>query len=116
MAESECLFCKIRDGKIPAEIVHRDEDVLAFKDIHPGAPYHVLVIPLRHITGLDHAAAADAELFGKLMVVGAQLAKQAGYGASGFRVTMNVGPDAGQSVLHAHLHVLGGRQLAWPPG
>lgn len=116
MAEADCLFCKIRDGKIPATIVHRDDDVLAFQDIHPGAPYHVLVIPLRHITGLDHGAAEDAEVFGKLMLTGARLAKEAGYGQSGYRVVMNVGPDAGQSVLHAHLHVLGGRQLAWPPG
>jgi histidine triad (HIT) family protein len=116
MAEADCLFCKIRDGKIPATIVHRDEDVLAFQDIHPGAPYHVLVIPLRHIAGLDHGVSEDAVLFGKLMLAGARLAKEAGYGQSGFRVVMNVGPDAGQSVLHAHLHVLGGRHLAWPPG
>ncbi|HEY4187755.1 MAG TPA: histidine triad nucleotide-binding protein [Polyangia bacterium] len=116
MSEADCLFCKIRDGKIPAAIVHRDADVLAFKDITPRAPLHLLVVPLRHISGLPDGQPEDAEIFGRLMLTGARLAKEAGYGESGYRVVMNAGPDAGQSVLHAHLHVLGGRPLAWPPG
>jgi histidine triad (HIT) family protein len=115
-AESDCLFCKIRDGKIPADIVHRDAHVLAFKDITPRAPLHLLVIPTRHIAGLPEAAPQDAEVFGRLLLAGARLAKEAGFGESGYRAVMNAGPDAGQSVLHAHLHVLGGRPLAWPPG
>jgi histidine triad (HIT) family protein len=116
MSEPDCLFCKIRDGKIPADIVHRDEHAIAFKDITPRAPLHLLVIPTRHIAGLTEAVAADADVFGHLMLTGARLAKDAGYGPSGYRVVMNAGPDAGQSVFHAHLHVLGGRALAWPPG
>jgi len=114
--EADCLFCKIRDGKIPAAIVHRDEHVLAFKDITPRSPLHLLVIPLRHVAGLSEAVPADGELFGRLMLTGARLAKDAGFGDSGYRVVMNAGPDAGQSVFHAHLHVLAGRPLAWPPG
>jgi histidine triad (HIT) family protein len=113
---SDCLFCKIRDEKIPAEITYSDEQVLAFKDIGPHAPLHQLVIPRRHIASLADATPADAELFGHLMLVAAKLGKDAGYGARGFRVVMNAGPDAGQTVLHAHLHVLAGRALGWPPG
>ena len=116
MSEADCLFCKIRYEKIPASIVHRDAEVLAFKDITPRAPLHLLVIPTRHIPGLSDGKPEDAEIFGRLMLTGARLAKEAGFGATGFRVVMNVGPDAGQSVFHAHLHVLGGRALAWPPG
>jgi histidine triad (HIT) family protein len=113
---SDCLFCKISDGKIPAAVTYRDEHVLAFKDIGPKAPLHQLVIPLRHIGSLTDATPADAELFGRLMIVAAQIAKDAGYTERGYRVVMNAGPDAGQSVFHAHLHVLAGRALAWPPG
>ena len=116
MSETDCLFCKIRDDKIPAAVVHRDDDVLAFKDITPRAPLHLLVIPTRHIATLSDARSEDAEIFGKLMVTGARLAIDAGYGAGGYRVVMNAGPDAGQTVYHVHLHVLAGRALAWPPG
>ena len=116
MAEPDCLFCKIRDKKIPAAVIHRDEHVLAFKDITPRAPLHVLVIPTRHIASLSDAQPADAELFGRLMVTAAALAREAGFAESGYRVVMNAGPDAGQSVSHVHLHVLAGRPLAWPPG
>jgi histidine triad (HIT) family protein len=115
-ASGDCLFCKIRDQKIPAEIVHRDEQVLAFKDVTPRAPLHLLVIPLRHIATLSDTRPEDAELLGKLMVIGARLAVEAGHGEGGYRVVMNSGPDAGQSVLHIHLHVLAGRALGWPPG
>lgn len=116
MSESDCLFCKIRDDKIPAAIVHRDEHVLAFKDLTPRAPLHLLVIPLRHIATLSEARPEDAELLGRLMVTGAWLANDAGYGESGYRVVMNAGPNAGQTVFHVHLHVLAGRALGWPPG
>jgi histidine triad (HIT) family protein len=126
MSDSDCLFCKIRDEKIPAAIVHRDEDVLAFKDMTPRAPLHLLVIPLRHMATLTEARPQDAEIFGKLMVTGARLAIDAGYGETGYRVVMNAGPDAGQTVYHVHLHVLAGRVLGrqarrtvaatWPPG
>ena len=113
---SDCLFCQIRDERIPAAITYRDEHVLAFKDIGPKAPLHQLVIPLRHIASLTDATPDDAELFGRLMIVAAKLGMDAGYGERGFRVVMNAGPDAGQTVLHAHLHVLAGRNLGWPPG
>lgn len=116
MADPDCLFCKIREGAIPAAIVHRDDHVMAFKDIGAKAPLHLLVIPLRHIASLADTTPADAELLGRLMTTAARLAKEAGYGESGFRVVMNAGADAGQTVGHIHLHVLAGRPLAWPPG
>ena len=113
---SDCLFCKIRDGQIPAAITFRDADVLAFKDINPKAPFHQLVIPTRHLASLAIASTEDATLLGKLMLVGARLARESGLAEGGFRVVMNAGADAGQSVLHVHLHVLAGRVFAWPPG
>jgi histidine triad (HIT) family protein len=113
---SDCLFCKIRDGQVQAAITHRDTDVLAFKDVNPKAPFHELVIPTRHIASLAGAAPEDASLLGRLMAVGAQRAKDAGHGDAGFRVVMNSGLAAGQSVFHIHLHVLAGRTLSWPPG
>ena len=116
MTDDNCLFCKIAGGKIPAAVVHRDDDVVAFKDINPAAPLHLLVVPTRHLSGLGEAGPHDDAVLGKMMLVGATLAKAAGFADSGFRVVMNTGPDAGQSVHHAHLHVLGGRPLAWPPG
>lgn len=113
---SDCLFCKICEGKIPAAITYRDEDVVAFKDIGPKAPFHQLVIPIRHIASLVETKPEDAALLGKLMVVASKLAGEAGFAASGFRVVVNAGPDAGQSVPHVHLHALAGRSLGWPPG
>ena len=113
---SDCLFCKICEGKIPAAITYRDDEVLAFNDISPKAPFHQLVIPIRHVVSLATADEKDAALLGKLMLVGARLARESGLADGGFRVVTNVGPDAGQSVLHVHLHVLAGRPLAWPPG
>ena len=110
------MFCKICDGKISAAITYRDDDVLAFKDINPKAPFHQLVIPTRHLSSLAMASTEDAALLGKLMLVGARMARESGQAEGGFRVVMNAGPDAGQSVLHVHLHVLAGRVLAWPPG
>ena len=114
--DDDCLFCKIRDGKIPATITYRDEHLLAFKDIGPKAPLHELVIPLTHVSSLAAAADGDEVLYGRLMVAAARRAKESGLAANGFRVVMNAGPDAGQSVFHVHLHVLAGRPLAWPPG
>jgi histidine triad (HIT) family protein len=113
---TDCLFCKLRDGGIPAQITHRDDEVIAFKDIKGQAPLHELVIPTRHISSLAAASEQDAALLGKLMLVGAQRAREHGYGERGFRVVMNAGPDAGQTVFHVHLHVLAGRPLGWPPG
>ena len=113
---TECLFCKIRDGEIPATVTYRDQHVLAFKDIGPKAPLHELVIPLRHIASLADAKPEDAALFGHLLVVAAGRARESGQAADGFRVVMNAGAAAGQTVFHVHLHVLAGRALGWPPG
>jgi histidine triad (HIT) family protein len=111
-----CLFCKIVAKQIPAQILFEDDDVLAFHDINPGAPTHVLVIPKLHLAGLDAATAEHAALLGKLMLATQRAAALTGLQKGGYRVVTNSGPDAGQSVFHLHLHVLGGRPLAWPPG
>jgi histidine triad (HIT) family protein len=113
---TDCLFCKIRDGQIPSTITYRDDEVFAFKDIGPKAPFHQLVVSTRHVARLVDAEAADAGLLGRLMLTGARLAREAGYGESGFRVVMNSGKEAGQTVFHVHLHVLAGRPMEWPPG
>jgi histidine triad (HIT) family protein len=110
---AECLFCKIAAHEIPAQIVHEDGDVVVFRDVRPVAPFHVLVIPKRHVASLGEA---DAALAGAVAVASARAAKEAGYAERGYRVVANAGPDAGQSVAHLHFHVLGGRSLDWPPG
>jgi histidine triad (HIT) family protein len=115
-ATTDCLFCKIIAGQIPAEITYRDDQVLSFKDIGPKAPLHELVIPLRHVATLADAASEDVDLYGRLMLVAAKRARESGLAAGGFRVVMNAGPDAGQTVHHVHLHLLAGRALGWPPG
>ncbi len=110
----DCIFCKIASGEMEAERVLESEDVVAFRDIHPRAPTHVLVVPKRHIESLAHAEAEDAELLGKVLLAGAEVARKEGLSA--FRTVFNNGAGAGQSVFHLHLHVLGGRSFAWPPG
>ena len=112
---SDCLFCKIIEGKIPARKVYEDEKVSVFEDINPQAPTHVLIIPKKHIAGIDQASEAEAEIIGYSHLVAAKIARERGLG-NGFRTVYNVGPDAGQTVFHLHLHLLGGRKMAWPPG
>ena len=112
---SDCLFCKIIEGKIPAKKVYEDDRTVAFEDINPQAPTHLLIIPKEHIVGLKEATEADAELLGYCQIVAARLARQRGI-EQGYRTVYNVGPGAGQSVFHLHLHLLGGRDLKWPPG
>ena len=111
-----CLFCRIAAGEIPASIVYQDDRVVAFKDINPQAPGHVLVIPRRHIATLNDLSSEDDGLVGELVRRGAAIAGEMGYGDSGYRTVFNCNADAGQTVFHIHLHVLGGRRLAWPPG
>jgi histidine triad (HIT) family protein len=111
-----CVFCKVAKGLVRADIVLRNEEVVAFRDIHPQAPVHVLVIPRRHITALWEADDSDAVLLGRLLLACNEIAQMEGVDQSGYRVVANVGPDAGQSVDHLHFHVLGGRKLDWPPG
>jgi histidine triad (HIT) family protein len=113
---SDCLFCKIRDGHIPAKIVYRDEVCLGFEDINPQAPTHVLFIPLQHIATVNDVTVEDREAVGHLFVAAAKVARQRGFADSGYRVVMNTHRDAGQTVFHIHLHLLGGRHLGWPPG
>jgi histidine triad (HIT) family protein len=112
----DCLFCKIVSGDIPAKWVLENPHVIAFHDIHPQAPVHVLVIPRRHVVGVHEATPADASLLGQVMLAGRDVAEKLGLAEDGYRLVMNNGANAGQSVLHMHLHVLGGRVLAWPPG
>lgn len=111
-----CLFCRIVAGEIPAKIVHEDEDTIAFRDIDPKAPTHVLVIPRRHIDSVHALEPEDAELMGRLFIAAKKVAEEEGIAESGYRLVINNGGHAGQSVDHIHLHVLGGRSLAWPPG
>lgn len=112
----QCLFCQIAQRERPSRIVFEDESVLAFEDTNPQAPVHILVIPKKHIAGLDEAAAEDEALLGHLQRVAAQLAVERGISRSGYRTVLNVGPHAGQSVFHLHLHLIGGRPMRWPPG
>jgi histidine triad (HIT) family protein len=112
---NDCIFCKIVDGQIPADTVYKDDDVIAFRDLRPQAPVHLLVVPRRHIASLDAADPDDAALLGKVLLVARQLAKEQKV-ESGYRVVINCGAPAGQSVFHIHFHVLGGRPMGWPPG
>ncbi len=112
----DCLFCRIVAGEIPADIVHQDERAVAFRDINPQAPVHVLVVPRDHIESLDDAGRRDEALLGHLLRVAARVANEQGLSESGYRTVINTGAGAGQSVLHLHLHVIGGRGLTWPPG
>ena len=109
-----CLFCRIARKEIPATIVFEDDTVVAFRDIDAKAPTHVLVIPRAHVASLD--AATDAAMLGALQLAAAAIARSEGIAASGYRTVINSGPDAGQTVFHVHLHLLGGRKLGWPPG
>lgn len=111
-----CLFCKIIRREIPASIIYEDDDVLAFDDITPQAPTHVLVVPKRHVESLNALQPEDEPLVGALVRRAAEIAKERGISAGGYRTVFNTNRDAGQTVFHVHLHLLGGRSLAWPPG
>ena len=113
---TDCLFCKIIAGQIPASIVYQDDRVVAFKDINPQAPTHVLVVPRRHLASLNELTPEDDGLVGEIVRRGAALAKAAGHADRGYRTVFNCNADAGQTVFHIHLHVLGGRTMTWPPG
>ena len=115
-SHADCLFCRIASGEIPAEKVYQDQHVTAFKDINPAAPVHVLVIPNRHIESLAHVQPSDQELLGHLIVVFSRIAAELGLQESGYRLVANCGREGGQTVPHLHFHLLGKRQLTWPPG
>jgi histidine triad (HIT) family protein len=113
---ADCLFCRIVAGQIPATIVHQNDDVVAFKDITPQAPTHVLVVPRRHVASLNELGPDDDALVGKMVRAAAAIAKEHGHADRGYRTVFNCHADAGQTVFHIHLHLLGGRKMAWPPG
>lgn len=112
----DCLFCKIADGRVPGKIIYQDQDVVAFADLHPAAPHHILFIPRRHMASMGELTAEDGALLGKLFASAAHVARDLGLEEDGYRFVTNVGPDAGQSIFHLHFHLLGGRKFAWPPG
>jgi histidine triad (HIT) family protein len=111
-----CLFCEIVAGRVPAKVAYQDDDVLAFHDINPQAPVHLLLVPKRHITSLTDLAPGDDAVVGRMVRQARDLARERGLAERGFRLVFNCGDDAGYSVYHIHLHLVGGRTLAWPPG
>jgi histidine triad (HIT) family protein len=113
---ADCLFCKIIAGQIPAKLVHQDELCVGFMDINPQAPTHALFVPRRHMATLNEATVEDRELLGHLMLVAAKFAREKGFAEKGFRQVINTNADAGQTVFHVHLHMMGGRHFTWPPG
>lgn len=113
---SDCLFCKIIDGSIPAKRVYEDEHVIAFDDLNPQAPLHVLIIPRKHIATINDIQPEDTESIGRLYLAAKEIAQQAGVAGDGYRAVVNCGEAAGQTVFHLHMHVLAGRALSWPPG
>ncbi len=113
---TDCLFCRMVAGEISPDTVYEDDALLAFRDINPQAPVHILVIPRRHIATLNDLGEEDAALIGSLVTTAARLAKQEGIAETGYRTVLNCNADAGQEVFHIHLHLLGGRPMQWPPG
>lgn len=116
MSQPSCLFCKIASGEIPAQIVYQDELIVAFADLHPQAPQHLLLIPRKHIATTLEIGPDDLALVGHIHRVAAELARERGFADDGFRIVNNCNAGAGQSVWHLHFHLLGGRNLSWPPG
>lgn len=112
----DCLFCKIAGGEIPAKIIYRDDKVLAFDDINPQAPQHKLIIPLQHIATLNEVEEANHDVIGHMVTTAKKLAQELGIADQGYRLVMNCNRGAGQTVFHIHAHLLGGRQMTWPPG
>lgn len=116
MAEEKCIFCDIVQGKIPAEKVYEDDQVVAFKDINPQAPVHILIIPKIHLAGVKDISQEHGKLLGRIHQAAIKIARDKSIYDCGFRLVVNSGPDAGQAVDHLHYHLLGGRKMTWPPG
>lgn len=112
----ECLFCQVASGDMPADVVYQDEEVLAFRDINPQAPHHILIIPRQHYTSLNSFEESDGPLLAKLMLTAKRIARDLGVDEDGYRVNINTNRHGGQSVHHLHVHLLAGRQMSWPPG
>lgn len=113
---ADCLFCKIVQKTIPAKIIYEDDRLVAFDDINPQAPVHTLIIPKKHVAAVRDCRDQDSDLLAELLIACTNVAKQKGLSESGYRIVTNTGRDAGQTVFHLHLHVLGGRHMSWPPG
>lgn len=113
---TDCLFCRIAEGHIPVSFLYEDDSVVAFGDIHPQAPVHALIIPRRHITGVADLGVEDDSLMDRLTRVANRIAQEKGIDRSGYRLVVNCNAEGGQSVFHLHMHLLGGRQMTWPPG
>jgi histidine triad (HIT) family protein len=111
-----CVFCKIAKGEIPSQFVYEDDQIVAFRDINPAAPTHILIIPREHVVNIAALTEEHEALAGRLILAAGKIARQVGIDSSGYRVISNIGSDGGQSVFHLHLHLLGGRPLAWTPG
>lgn len=116
MSDQDCIFCRIVGGELPSSIVHEDDRAVAFRDVNPQAPVHVLVVPRRHVESVEQLTKEDLELAGHLLLVARNVARAEGLADGGYRVVANVGDRGGQTVDHLHLHVLGGRRMTWPPG
>lgn len=113
---SDCLFCKMAGGEIPVDLVLESDALMAFRDINPQAPHHVLIIPRTHVGGLEDLQPGQEELAGQLLIAAQQVARQEGFAEQGYRTVVNTGSDGGQEVQHLHVHVLAGRRMQWPPG
>ena len=116
MSDSDCLFCRIAGGDIPATVVHRDDDVVAFRDVNPQAPTHVLVIPVHHVASAHDLTPAHDQIWARVLHVAQQIAEAENLDRDGYRLVVNIGSNGGQTVEHLHVHLLGGRQMTWPPG
>ncbi|MFO8173988.1 MAG: histidine triad nucleotide-binding protein [Gemmatimonadota bacterium] len=116
MTDNDCLFCRIASGEISADLILETSDVLAFRDINPQAPTHILIIPREHISSVSEMEEDQAPILGKLFLAARNLARKEGIQEGGYRMVVNAGSDAGQSVFHVHMHLLGGREMKWPPG
>lgn len=116
MTEQDCLFCKILAGDIPADVIYESDSAIAFRDVNPKAPVHVLIIPRKHIATINDLDSSDEAMVGSMIMAAKEIAYDEGLADDGYRVVMNCNQAAGQSVFHIHMHMLGGRTLAWPPG
>jgi histidine triad (HIT) family protein len=116
LAHDDCLFCRIASGEIPANVVLETPHLLAFRDINPQAPTHILIIPREHVPSVSEMSEGQAQLMGRLFLAARDLAREEGIQEAGYRMVVNAGPDAGQTVFHVHMHLLGGRGMGWPPG
>jgi len=112
----DCVFCKIIAGKLEGEFVYQDDEIVAFRDINPQAPVHILIVPRKHISSLNDVKPEDVPLIGKLAIVAQKIAKEFGVAETGYRLIWNTGENAGQWIYHVHIHLLGGRRMTWPPG